>query len=314
MRSTRTRQRGRGGIVASQAMTDGSSALDVATIGTDDVPFSIVDDADTEQEEDSPVTGMGVMRQHGALSDGESEARGKLLSSILTADAIDAIGSLGNMGESIMNVAYDREVGRAYCAMLAPAFKDDAFSMPTIDMCGWASNTDFFSAPASTRFHLCTEGGLALHSLSVAKRCLDMASESPDVQAELGEHWREIVTACGMFHDACKADYYVPLDKQDPRNGAWFGLNPTRSGDHEHGELSARIMRKFYGDLLPRHAYDAVEWHMGEWDHRVNPPKWEHIDDDAKDEAIARRERLMRESPFVRMLHEADASSTEQGL
>ena len=34
----------------------------------------------------------------------------------------------------------------------------------------WLQRTDFFTAPASTRFHLAQEGGLCLHSLNVYRR------------------------------------------------------------------------------------------------------------------------------------------------
>ena len=31
----------------------------------------------------------------------------------------------------------------------------------------WLSDSDFFTAPASTRYHLATEGGLCAHSVNV---------------------------------------------------------------------------------------------------------------------------------------------------
>lgn len=42
---------------------------------------------------------------------------------------------------------------------------------PGIDqMMAWLETTDFYTAPASTRFHGAEEGGLCAHSITVAKR------------------------------------------------------------------------------------------------------------------------------------------------
>ena len=47
---------------------------------------------------------------------------------------------------------------------------------PGIDqMMAWLETTDFYTAPASTRFHGAEEGGLCAHSITVAKRLLEIA-------------------------------------------------------------------------------------------------------------------------------------------
>lgn len=40
-------------------------------------------------------------------------------------------------------------------------------------MMAWLETTDFYTAPASTRFHGAEEGGLCAHSITVAKRLLE---------------------------------------------------------------------------------------------------------------------------------------------
>ena len=38
----------------------------------------------------------------------------------------------------------------------------------------WLDSTDFYTAPASTKYHLCVEGGLCQHSLNVFHRMVDL--------------------------------------------------------------------------------------------------------------------------------------------
>lgn len=57
---------------------------------------------------------------------------------------------------------------------------------PGIDqMMAWLETTDFYTAPASTRFHGAEEGGLCAHSITVAKRLLERyKAVYPDSHAE----------------------------------------------------------------------------------------------------------------------------------
>ena len=57
-------------------------------------------------------------------------------------------------------------------------------------------NTDFYSAPASTRFHLSCEGGLLQHSLNVYD-CLVAKKENPIWQSILAEISDENLIVCG---------------------------------------------------------------------------------------------------------------------
>ena len=76
------------------------------------------------------------------------------------------------------------------------------------DLLNWLLRSDFFTAPASTRFHGAYKGGLCEHSLdvySMAKKAisaygLDLSEESVVVSA--------------LFHDLCKVNFY----KEDFRN------------------------------------------------------------------------------------------------
>jgi len=93
--------------------------------------------------------------------------------------------------------------------------------------------TAFFTAPASTRYHLNFEGGLVQHSVNVATVLLQMRDTlAPDLD-------QESCVICGLFHDLGKAGmpgkpYYLP---SKVNRGAPYVINdelvhmdvPTRS-------------------------------------------------------------------------------------
>ena len=60
--------------------------------------------------------------------------------------------------------------------------------------------TDFFTAPASTRFHGACEGGLCMHSLNVYHALHDTFFAEGDSE--------ETFAICALLHDLCKANYY----------------------------------------------------------------------------------------------------------
>ena len=65
----------------------------------------------------------------------------------------------------------------------------------------WMETTDFFTAPASTRFHAAYEGGLLDHSMNVynvlISKHFDPASD--DIES---------FTIVSLLHDLCKAGFY----------------------------------------------------------------------------------------------------------
>ena len=84
----------------------------------------------------------------------------------------------------------------------------------------WLENSDFFYAPASTRYHSNFEGGLCAHSLSVyyslEALCNTFASESKYVELEDGSKKEEItckydkdsIIIVSLLHDISKANFY----------------------------------------------------------------------------------------------------------
>jgi len=69
----------------------------------------------------------------------------------------------------------------------------------------WLKNeTDYFQAPASTKYHGNYEGGLAAHSLNV----YDSLVVINDQFAEKGVDPESLIVVA-LLHDLCKIDYYV---------------------------------------------------------------------------------------------------------
>ena len=78
------------------------------------------------------------------------------------------------------------------------------------DLIKFIDSTDFFKAPASTRFHGDFEGGLLQHSMKVYEILKEKVKNSP-VPIDVSEDTVKIVA---LLHDICKVNYY----KVDYRN------------------------------------------------------------------------------------------------
>ncbi len=133
----------------------------------------------------------------------------------------------------------------------------------------YLSNSDFFTAPASARFHLAEEGGLCKHSLNVYKRLLKL------VKDEYGDDYAntisdETIAVCGLLHDICKVNFYTVDYRNSKENGAWVKV-PYYKVDEKfpygHGEKSVFIISQ-YMRLTPEEAM-SINWHMGGFDERV---------------------------------------------
>lgn len=237
----------------------------------------------------------------------EQQACDKLISSIKLNGEPELYANM------LLSATDDYRFNRAYISLLNEPLRDDDLRDATGALIAWCCNTDFFDAPASTKFHLCSEHGLSIHSLSVAKLTAMLVYKDKKAQDELGDKWLSLSVICGMFHDLCKVDYYEPL-AEPSYSGLKYTVYADRTRDYEHGERSVQILCRFYGDLLPQVAYDAVEWHMGEFDHRIKPKPQERRTVDMCDAAAYRLDELNRQFDFVRILHEADMMSTQKGL
>ena len=123
------------------------------------------------------------------------------------------------------------------------------------------TKTDFFTAPASSRFHLAGEGGLVKHSINVTEELLKYKDESV-----------ESLVICGLLHDLCKVNYYKPGTRnvKNDKTGQWE-KHPYYQIDDTfpfgHGEKSVFLIERFI--RLKTSEAMAIRWHMGGFDESV---------------------------------------------
>lgn len=131
------------------------------------------------------------------------------------------------------------------------------------ELAGWLETTDFFTAPASTRFHGSHEGGLVEHSIAVHGRLFDLVSlygigATP-----------ETIAIVALFHDLCKVNTYkTEMRWRKDANNQWEQY-PTYKRDEDfkfggHGSKSLYLVQNFV-KLTPEEAI-AINCHMGQWD------------------------------------------------
>lgn len=128
-----------------------------------------------------------------------------------------------------------------------------------------SSHSDFFEAPASTRFHGSYPGGLVEHSLNVYD-CLEDYLSRARVKDTYGlDYNNESIAIVALLHDICKVNCY----KKSFRNvkgddGKW---TKVPSYDYEdlipygHGEKSVYIISGYM--RLTREEAFAIRYHMG---------------------------------------------------
>lgn len=163
--------------------------------------------------------------------------------------------------------------------------------------------TDFFTAPASTKHHGAHPGGLLEHSLNVYHRlrgivCLETYGEI--TSSLMSEDVEETVAVLGLLHDVCKVNCYHAETKRrkNPETGRWEDYqgfvfrDPLPLG---HGEKSLYLIQR-HMDLLPEEAL-AIRWHMGAYDNAAK----------ADPRALSA---AMAASPWVWRLQEADMCAT----
>lgn len=131
--------------------------------------------------------------------------------------------------------------------------------------------SDFYNAPASTRFHSAEEGGLCAHTLNVFKRLKNLV-EMEEMNNEGFEISEESVAIAALLHDICKVNTYK-VDFRNVKNketGTWEAVPYYTTEDkvpYGHGEKSVYIVSGFM--RLTREEAMAINWHMGGFDQRA---------------------------------------------
>lgn len=126
----------------------------------------------------------------------------------------------------------------------------------------WLASTDFFTAPASTRYHSCHEGGLCEHSVNVYHRLKGFQDEFSEPPTD------ETIAVCGLLHDVCKANFYTVQMRNVKNDAGQWEKKPYYAVDEKfqfgHGEKSVFLIERFMR-LTPEEAV-AIRFHMGEFE------------------------------------------------
>lgn len=151
--------------------------------------------------------------------------------------------------------------------------------------------SDFFKAPASTRFHGDHEGGLAEHSFKVYEILKEKVAFA---KINIPE---ETIIISALLHDICKTNFYK-IDYRNAKNslGVWEKVPYYTIEDtipYGHGEKSVMMLTE-YIKLTNEEKY-AIRWHMG-----FSEPK----------ELYGTLGQAFTKYPFALLLHEADLEAT----
>ena len=132
--------------------------------------------------------------------------------------------------------------------------------------------SDFFTAPASARFHGSHAGGLCEHSVNVF-RCLEAYLARERVKEVYWvDYPMESAAIAALLHDLCKIGCYKAGTRnvKDDATGKWEKVPTFFYEDklpYGHGEKSVYIISGFM--RLTREEAMAIRWHMGAYDDAV---------------------------------------------
>lgn len=124
---------------------------------------------------------------------------------------------------------------------------------------------DFFTAPASTRYHGAYKGGLAEHSINVYKSLKDYLSREK-IKKEFGLSFSdETVAIVALLHDVCKVNVYkTSMRNVKDDSGQWNKVPFYQFDDklpYGHGEKSVYMISGYM--RLSRDEAFAIRYHMG---------------------------------------------------
>ena len=126
---------------------------------------------------------------------------------------------------------------------------------------------DFFTAPASTKYHGNYEGGLCEHSIDVYEMAVRLEGlYREDIRRQYlvlnrpydRAEFMESLAVASLFHDLCKANFYRA--RTNGRNSYYSVDEQLPFGGH--GSKSVYILSKYLKDLRDEEAI-AINCHMG---------------------------------------------------
>jgi len=155
------------------------------------------------------------------------------------------------------NRAEALEKFKSYCSMLEerPGFKE---------CLNWLLNeTDYLTAPASTKYHGAFPGGLLVHSVNVCEELLTLLRAHRYCGRSVHPNSAILVA---LLHDVCKCNYYqTATGRRKDAAGKWQDVTTYTISDTlpmGHGEKSLYMLMRTGLQLSDAEAA-AIRWHMG---------------------------------------------------
>ena len=137
------------------------------------------------------------------------------------------------------------------------------------DLLEWMEKTDFYTAPASIKYHGAFEGGLVVHSLNVFTQLHYLAGFYGLGEDDGIANPDESIAITALFHDICKVGCYkTDMRWRKDANNRWEQY-PTWKFEEDfayggHGSKSVYLVQSFMR-LTPEEA-SAINCHMGQWE------------------------------------------------
>ena len=158
----------------------------------------------------------------------------------------------------------------------------------------WLGSTDFYEAPASTKYHHAVDGGLVIHSLETHENLRNVVKVFDPERFLVSE--AEIVIV-SLLHDLTKIGFYSKEKRNRKIDGRWVEVEEYAVSDsHGLGHGSGSVIRIQNFIRLSSAEAAAIRWHMGAWG------------DDGYSERQSMN-RAMEMYPLVSMLQMADLAS-----
>ena len=141
-------------------------------------------------------------------------------------------------------------------------YTDNITRRGSAELLEWIQKTDFFNAPASTKFHCACEHGPVMHSVSVFNTMMEKHFDEDTDSLES-------FAICALLHDLCKAQFYTVSTRnvKNDETGQWEKVpyySVEDSFPYGHGEKSVFLIERFM--RLKLEEAMAIRWHMGGFD------------------------------------------------
>lgn len=126
------------------------------------------------------------------------------------------------------------------------------------NLCGWMNSSDYFYAPASTKYHGNFLGGLAAHSYSIFQ---EFNRQVEHYGLDVPKDSRILAS---FLHDACKVNLYIENKLKAGQTSESKPYKRQETFPFGHGEKSVLISQKFIA--LTEQEAMLIRWHMGSYD------------------------------------------------